>query len=53
LPTRAVDGLPLGIELAAARAATLPIDELLDRLSQHLDILAGSPRRHGGSATGP
>jgi predicted ATPase/DNA-binding SARP family transcriptional activator len=43
----AVDGLPLAIELAAARAATLPVDELLARLDQHLDILAGSTRRHG------
>lgn len=43
----AVDGLPLAIELAAARAATLRIDDLLDRLHQHLDVLAGSSRRHG------
>ncbi|WP_157042046.1 AfsR/SARP family transcriptional regulator [Nitriliruptor alkaliphilus] len=43
----AVDGLPLGIELAAARAATLRVDDLLDRLRQHLDVLAGSSRRHG------
>jgi predicted ATPase/DNA-binding SARP family transcriptional activator len=43
----AVDGLPLAIELAAARAATLPVQELLARLDHHLDILAGSPRRHG------
>lgn len=42
----AVDGLPLAIELAAARAATLPIDELLDRLGRHLDLLVGSSRRH-------
>ena len=43
----AVDGLPLGVELAAARAASLPIEEMLARLDQHLDILAESPRRHG------
>jgi predicted ATPase/DNA-binding SARP family transcriptional activator len=43
----AVDGLPLAIELAAARAATLPVEELLARLDHHLGILAGSPRRHG------
>jgi predicted ATPase/DNA-binding SARP family transcriptional activator len=43
----AVGGLPLAIELAAARAATLPIEELLARLDHHLDLLAGSPRRHG------
>lgn len=43
----AVDGLPLGIELAAARAATVPVDELLRRLRDHLDVLAGTGRRHG------
>jgi predicted ATPase/DNA-binding SARP family transcriptional activator len=43
----AVDGLPLAIELAAARAATLSVEELLARLDHHLGILAGSPRRHG------
>jgi predicted ATPase/DNA-binding SARP family transcriptional activator len=43
----AVGGLPLAIELAAARAAALPIEELLARLGHHLDLLSGSPRRHG------
>jgi predicted ATPase/DNA-binding SARP family transcriptional activator len=43
----AVDGLPLGIELAAARAAALPVAELLARLADRLDVLVGSPRRHG------
>jgi predicted ATPase/DNA-binding SARP family transcriptional activator len=43
----AVDGLPLGIELAAARAAALPVATLLERLPHHLDVLAGSGRRHG------
>jgi predicted ATPase/DNA-binding SARP family transcriptional activator len=43
----AVDGLPLAIELAAARAAALPIATLLDRLPHDLDVLAGSARRHG------
>ncbi|MGQ0772857.1 MAG: BTAD domain-containing putative transcriptional regulator [Pseudonocardiales bacterium] len=38
-----VDGLPLGIEMAAARAATLPLAELADRLSEHLGLL-GQPR---------
>jgi predicted ATPase/DNA-binding SARP family transcriptional activator len=45
--TAAVDGLPLAIELAAARAATLPVDDLLDRLGTDLDVLAGSRRRRG------
>ncbi|MGH3910717.1 MAG: ATP-binding protein, partial [Pseudonocardiaceae bacterium] len=34
-----VDGLPLGIEMAAARAATLPLAELADRLADHLGLL--------------
>ncbi|MGH4013209.1 MAG: BTAD domain-containing putative transcriptional regulator [Pseudonocardiaceae bacterium] len=40
-----VDGLPLGIEMAAARAATLPLAELADRLTEHLGLLAA--RRTG------
>jgi predicted ATPase/DNA-binding SARP family transcriptional activator len=41
----AVDGLPLAIELAAARAASLPVEEMLARLDRHLDILAATARR--------
>ncbi len=37
---RRVDGLPLGIEMAAARAATLPLAELADRIEEHLGLLA-------------
>jgi predicted ATPase/DNA-binding SARP family transcriptional activator len=43
----AVDGMPLGLELAAARATTLPVDELVVRMARHLDVLSGSARRHG------
>lgn len=40
-----LDGLPLAIEMAAARAATLPLADLAGRLD-HLDELS-SPRRVG------
>jgi predicted ATPase len=46
---RELEGLPLAIELAAARAASLPAAELLARLpSRRLDLLRGpkpDPRR--------
>jgi predicted ATPase/DNA-binding SARP family transcriptional activator len=43
----AVAGLPLGLELAAARAATLPVETLVTRLRADLQVLAGSARRYG------
>lgn len=39
-----LDGLPLAIELAVARIASLPPQALLDRLRHHFDLLAGGPR---------
>ena len=39
-----LDGLPLAIELAAARLRHLPLSALIQRLDRPLDILVGGPR---------
>ncbi|WP_375483972.1 BTAD domain-containing putative transcriptional regulator [uncultured Jatrophihabitans sp.] len=41
---RRLDGLPLAIELAAARLRTLPIDEIFGRLSDRFRLLTGGSR---------
>jgi predicted ATPase/DNA-binding SARP family transcriptional activator len=41
---RRLDGLPLAIEMAAARAATLPLAEIADRLDHQLNVLQESQR---------
>ena len=49
-----LDGLPLALELAAARLSHLTVDEILDRLDQRLRLLAGGRRdnpRHAALET--
>ena len=41
---RRLDGLPLAIELAAARARVLPLSAIQSRLDQHLSLLTGGSR---------
>lgn len=40
---RGVDGIPLAIELAAARLRVLTLDEIASGLSDHLRLLGGGP----------
>ncbi len=39
-----VDGMPLAIELAAARVRSLPVEEISSRLDRDIGILRGGPR---------
>jgi hypothetical protein len=41
---RRLDGIPLAVELAAARARVLGIGELLERLEDRLGLLVGGSR---------
>ncbi|MDX8052212.1 BTAD domain-containing putative transcriptional regulator [Lentzea sp. BCCO 10_0798] len=41
---RALDGMPLAIELAAARLRTMPIDQLATRLDDRFRLLTGGSR---------
>jgi predicted ATPase len=41
---RRLDGMPLAIELAAARARVLSVEQISTRLDESFDLLTGNPR---------
>lgn len=45
---RRLDGIPLAIELAAARAGTMSLRALLDRLQDRFEVLTGGSADHSG-----
>lgn len=45
---RRLDGMPLALELAAARLRTMTATDLLDRLSDRFGLLTGGPPTDGG-----
>jgi predicted ATPase/DNA-binding SARP family transcriptional activator len=45
---RALDGLPLALELGAARMGSLTLDDLADRLDHRFDLLTRGPRTAPG-----
>ena len=45
---RRLDGIPLAIELAAARLRAMTATDLLDRIDQRFSLLTGGPRREQG-----
>lgn len=45
---RRLDGVPLALELAAARVVAMGLTDLAARLRERLDLLAGGPRRERG-----
>jgi predicted ATPase len=52
---RRLDNMPLAVELAAARASVLTVNQILERLTQRLDLFRGGrdadPRQHTLRAT--